>query len=95
MRKAAALRPDVVLLDLTMPLGSSVEATKHIVAERPEQPVCILTLSEQEQDLFAAVRAGARGYLMKSVALEELCVALQVLAEGGAVIRSHLVAHHG
>src|SRR5688500_11061912 len=61
VRKATLLRPDVVLMDLSMPLGGGVEATRKILLERPEQAICMLTVSEQESDLFAAIRAGARG----------------------------------
>jgi DNA-binding NarL/FixJ family response regulator len=92
VRKATLLRPDVVLMDLSMPLGGGVEATRTILEERPEQAICMLTVSEQESDLFAAVRAGARGYLVKTVDLDDLCAGLAVLAEGGSVVTPHLAA---
>ena len=92
VRKASLLRPDVVLMDLSMPLGGGVEATRRILEERPEQAVCMLTVSEQESDLFAAIRAGARGYLVKTVALEDLCASLKVLHDGGSVVTPHLAA---
>jgi DNA-binding NarL/FixJ family response regulator len=92
VRKATLLRPDVVLMDLSMPLGGGVEATRKILLERPEQAICILTVSEQESDLFAAIRAGARGYLVKTVDLEDLCASLTVLAEGGSTVTPHLAA---
>jgi two-component system NarL family response regulator len=92
VRKTTLIRPDVVLMDLSMPLGGGVEATKQILQERPEQAVCILTVSEQEADLYAAIRAGARGYLVKTVALEDLCNSLHVLSEGGSVVTPHLAA---
>ncbi len=92
VRKATLVRPDVVLMDLSMPLGGGVEATRRILEERPEQAVCMLTVSEQESDLYAAIRAGARGYLVKTVHLEDLCQSLKVLAEGGSVVTPHLAA---
>lgn len=92
VRKATLLRPDVVLMDLAMPLGGGVEATRRILEERPEQAICILTVSEQESDLYAAIRAGARGYQVKTVALEDLCQTIRVLAEGGSVVTPHLAA---
>ncbi len=92
VRKTTLLRPDVVLMDLAMPLGGGVEATRRILEERPEQAICILTVSEQESDLYAAIRAGARGYQVKTVALEDLCQAIRVLAEGGSVVTPHLAA---
>jgi DNA-binding NarL/FixJ family response regulator len=90
VRKTSLLRPDVVLMDLAMPLGGGLEATRTILAERPEQAICMLTVSEQAGDLFATIRAGARGYLVKTVQLEDLCSGLHILAEGGSVVSPHL-----
>ena len=90
VRKATLLRPDVVLMDLAMPLGGGVAATQAILAERPDLAICVLTVSEQDVDLFAAIRAGARGYLVKTVTGEELCGCLQQLVDGGAVVTPHL-----
>ena len=92
VRKTTLLRPDVVLMDLSMPLGGGVEATRRILEERPDQAICVLTVSEQESDLFAAIRAGARGYQVKTVGLEDLCQGLHVLSEGGSVVTPHLAA---
>ncbi len=92
VRKAAVLRPDVILMDIAMPLGGGIGATKQILEERPDQVVCMLTVSEQESDLYAAIRAGARGYLVKTMALDDLYRGLRVLAEGGAVITPRLAA---
>lgn len=92
VRKAVVLRPDVVLMDLKMPLGGGVEATRQILRERPHQAICILTISEQESDLYAAIRAGARGYLLKTVALPELTRSIKLLAAGGSVIAPRLAA---
>ena len=92
VRKAALLRPDVVLMDLAMPEGGGVAATRAVLAERPDLAVCMLTVSEQDADLFAAVRAGARGYLAKTVSRDDLCAALQQLADGSSVLTPHLAA---
>jgi two-component system nitrate/nitrite response regulator NarL len=92
VRKTSLLRPDVVLMDLAMPLGGGEEATKQILEERPEQAICMLTVSEQAEDLFTSIRAGARGYLVKTVQLDDLCASLHVLAEGGSVVTPHLAA---
>lgn len=92
VRKAAVLRPTVVLMDIGMPLGGGVEATRRILAERPTQAICMLTASEQEHDLYASIRAGARGYLVKTVPMEELEQSLHILASGGSVITPHLGA---
>lgn len=90
LRRAPVLRPDVVLMDLAMPGIGGVEACRRLLAEMPEVAVCMLTVSEQEGDLFAAVNAGARGYLVKNVALDELARAIRALAEGGALVSPHL-----
>ncbi len=90
VRKTSLLRPDVVLMDLAMPLGGGLEATRQILEERPEQAVCMLTVSEQAQDLFSTIRAGARGYLVKTVQLEDLCTGLHVLSDGGSGVSAHL-----
>lgn len=90
LRRAPVLRPDIVLMDVAMPGMGGVEATQQILEILPGAAVCMLTVSEQEQDLFAAVRAGARGYLAKSVDLEMLAAAIRTLADGGAIISPHL-----
>ena len=90
VRKTSLLRPDVVLMDLSMPLGGGVEATRQILEMSPGTAVCMLTVSEQERDLFAAVRAGARGYLAKSVELTVLATAIRTLSDGGALVSPHL-----
>jgi two-component system, NarL family, nitrate/nitrite response regulator NarL len=90
LRRAPVLRPNVVLMDLAMPGMGGVEATRQMLENHPGVAVCMLTVSEQERDLFAAVRAGARGYLVKSVELDVLATAIRTLSEGGALISPHL-----
>lgn len=90
VRKTLVLRPDVALLDMAMPLGGGVTATREILAERPGQAVGILTVSTQECDLFDAIRAGARGYLVKTEPLDRVLRALRIIAGGGAAISPHL-----
>jgi two-component system, NarL family, nitrate/nitrite response regulator NarL len=92
VRTTLVLRPDVVLLDLSMPGGGGVAAIRAILVGQPDQTICMLTSSEQHADLFTTVRAGARGYLVKSVEAEEVCAALHTLAAGGSVISPHLAA---
>lgn len=90
LRRSPVLRPDVVLMDIEMPGIGGVEATRRLLDEVPGVAVCMLTVSEQERDLFAAVRAGARGYMAKSVELEVLAGAIRTLADGGALVSPHL-----
>ncbi len=90
LRRAPVLRPDIVLMDVAMPGMGGVEATQRVLEILPGAAVCMLTVSEQERDLFAAVRAGARGYLAKSVDLNVLAGAIRTLSEGGAIVSPHL-----
>lgn len=64
---AASLRPDLVLMDLSMPVLNGIEATRLLLAQMPELKVVILTASMEDDDLFEALRAGARGYLLKNL----------------------------
>jgi DNA-binding NarL/FixJ family response regulator len=79
---ARELRPDVVLMDLTMPGVGGLEATRLIKAELPEIKVVILTVSEADEDLFEAIRSGAHGYLVKSMASEDFFELLEALERG-------------
>ena len=80
------LRPDVVLIDVSMPGLSGIEATRRIRALEPGVKVAILTVSERDEDLFAAVRAGATGYLLKEVTIEELPEAVRAVARGHSLV---------
>ena len=80
------LEPDLVLMDVRMPGMSGVEATQAIAAIRPETPIVMLTVSENEEDLFAAIRAGARGYLLKDLEAAQLHAMIDAVARGEAAI---------
>ena len=80
------LEPDLVLMDVRMPGMSGVEATQAIAALRPEMPIVMLTVSEDEEDLFAAIRAGARGYLLKDLEAAQLRAMIDAVARGEAAI---------
>src|SRR3989304_6438656 len=67
-----ATHPDVVLMDVQMPVCTGVEATRNIKAQRPEMRVIMLTVSDADDDLFDAIKAGADGYLLKDLRPEEL-----------------------
>jgi DNA-binding NarL/FixJ family response regulator len=82
LARAAELAPDVVLMDIRMPNMDGLDATRRLTATMPEVRVLILTVSESEDDLYAAVRAGASGYLTKAISLEELPVAVRAVTEG-------------
>ncbi len=69
---ARSVAPDVVLMDIHMPVCNGVEATRLIKAEHPEIKVVALTVSDEDQDLFDAIKSGAEGYLLKDLRPEEL-----------------------
>jgi two-component system NarL family response regulator len=71
LEKARSLRPDVILMDIRMPRCDGLCATRLIKAEMPEVQVVMLTMSDEEEDLFEAIRCGATGYLLKTQETEE------------------------
>lgn len=79
---ARSLRPEIVLMDLKMPVTSGLEATRAISAELPEVRVVVLTASEDDADLFEAVKSGAQGYLSKNLEAAELFNSLAQVAAG-------------
>jgi DNA-binding NarL/FixJ family response regulator len=80
-------RPDVVLLDLRMPKKDGVAVLRELHAASAVPPTIILTTFDDDDALLDAVRAGARGYLLKDVSLEQLTDAIRVVAKGGSMIR--------
>ncbi|MFC2010199.1 response regulator [Chloroflexota bacterium] len=86
IQKVKESAPDVVLMDLQMPNCSGLEATQALQTEMPQVHILVLTISENESDLFAAVKFGARGYLLKKVEPEELVHAIISIAQGGVII---------
>ena len=82
----ASERPAVVLMDLTMPGMSGLEATRAIVANHPSTAVLVLTMSDDDDSLFAALRAGAQGYLLKEADPDDIARAVATVARGGSVL---------
>jgi DNA-binding NarL/FixJ family response regulator len=83
---AATLEPDVVLMDVRMPTVNGIEAARRIRVAQPTVRVLMLTESEDEDDLFGALRAGATGYLLKEVAIDEIADAIRSVANGQALV---------
>jgi len=82
----AAVQPDVVLMDIRMPIMDGVEATWRLCARWPEARVIILTTFDDDAYVFDGLRAGALGYLLKAVSGQELAEAIRTVVSGGALI---------
>ena len=82
---ALGLQPDVVLMDLQMPRLNGVEATGRIVASSPHISVVVLSMMDDEDSVFAAVRAGARGYLLKGARRQEILRAVEAVGSGEVI----------
>jgi DNA-binding NarL/FixJ family response regulator len=82
---AGAKQPDVVLMDLKMPDLNGIDATRAIVAENPRIAVLVLSMFDDDESVFRAVRVGARGYVLKGVGRDELVRAILAVAAGDAI----------
>jgi DNA-binding NarL/FixJ family response regulator len=85
VRRTVELVPDVVLMDLNLPGTPGLEATRRIVAAGVRSAVLVLTMVDDDSSVLAALRIGARGYLLKGAAQEEVLAAIRTVAAGGAV----------
>jgi two-component system NarL family response regulator len=83
---AEELVPDVVLMDVRMPKVSGIEATRAIAASVPSTKILMLTVSDEEEDLYEAVKAGANGYLLKEISIEEVAGAIRAVITGQSLI---------
>lgn len=92
LEQARALRPDVILMDIQMPRCSGLEATRQIKAELPEVKIVMLTVSADDDDLFAAIKGGASGYLLKNLKADRFFDLLSGVARGEAPIAPELAA---
>jgi two-component system, NarL family, response regulator LiaR len=92
VRLATGLAPDVVLMDLVMPEVGGVEATRQIRAATPSTRVIVLTSFDDDEKVFAAVRAGAAGYLLKDVDPQELAEAVRRVNRGEALLAPSVAA---
>ena len=79
------LLPDVVVMDLRMPGLDGIEATRRLLAVQPELGVVVLTMFEDDESVFAAMRAGARGYLLKGAEQDEIMRGIRAIAAGEAI----------
>ena len=84
--KAEDTAPDVVLMDVRMPRMSGIEATRAIADAVPSAKILMLTVSDEEEDLYEAVKAGATGYLLKEISIEEVANAIRAVVTGQSLI---------
>jgi DNA-binding NarL/FixJ family response regulator len=89
---ARRLVPDLMLMDIGMSPGNGLEATRAIKAELPEVKVVVVTVSEDEQDLFEAIKSGAEGYILKGMSEEELNATLTSISAGEPALSPGLAA---
>ena len=95
LESAERLEPDLVVMDLQLPDGSGVDAARAILASRPAVHVLVMTMSDEDEAVVAAMRAGARGYVVKGSGRADLLHALRTVAAGGAVFSPTVAARLG
>lgn len=86
VEKARALTPDIVLMDVRMPRRSGLEACRTIHDSVPSAKIIMLTISDEEADLYEAIKAGATGYLLKEISIEEVADAIRAVQGGQSLI---------
>ncbi len=86
VQKAISTLPDIVLMDVRMPKGSGIEACRAIKEAVPSAKIIMLTISDEEADLYEAIKAGATGYLLKEISIEEVASAIRAVQNGQSLI---------
>jgi DNA-binding NarL/FixJ family response regulator len=86
IERAESTTPDVVLMDVRMPKRSGIEATRTIKDTLPSTKILMLTISDEEADLYEAIKAGASGYLLKEISIEEVADAVRAVHAGQSLI---------
>ncbi|MGE5224362.1 MAG: response regulator [Omnitrophica WOR_2 bacterium] len=80
------LKPDIILMDFGLPDGNGVDATRLILHEHPDCKIIFLTVNEEDDSLFAAIRSGAKGYLLKNIRSAKLMAALRAVQQGESAL---------
>ncbi|QBI19193.1 response regulator transcription factor [Egibacter rhizosphaerae] len=86
VRLATSHQPDLVLMDVRMPTVSGIEATREIKQAIPQAKILMLTISDEEEDLYEAIKAGASGYLLKEISIDEVADAVRAVHAGQSLI---------
>lgn len=92
LEKAEQFSPDVILMDLNMPRCTGLEATQALQTKMPHINILVLTVSDNEADLFSAIKFGARGYILKNTEPEDLIHAIVNIANGGVIVSPIMAA---
>lgn len=82
---AAELQPDVLVMDLNMPVLNGIDATRQVVSASPHIAVLVLTMFDDDDSVFSAMRAGARGYLLKGASAKEVVAAIHAVVNGAVI----------
>jgi DNA-binding NarL/FixJ family response regulator len=84
--KARELKPDVILMDISLPDGNGIDTARHILSELPDVHIIFLTVHEEDERLFEAIRHGGKGYLLKNMRTSQLLEMLRGITQGEAAI---------
>lgn len=93
LEKLAALEPDLILMDIQLPGKNGIDVTRELKERNPAHKILMLTMFEDNQSVFAAMRAGALGYVLKGVNHEEMLQTVRIAAAGGAVFSRQIAEH--
>jgi DNA-binding NarL/FixJ family response regulator len=86
VQMAARLHPDIILMDIQMPVLDGVQATRQIIEANKDARIIILTMHDQDSYVFEAIKAGARGYVLKDADWQDLSTAIQIVYQGEAIV---------
>ena len=88
--KSRTLKPDLIIMDVSMPRMDGVEATRQIMEEQPDTTIVMLTVRDEDEQLFEAIKSGAQGYLLKTIRSRDLLTLLRGAARGEAALTPQL-----